>query len=316
MLQKRLPQGQLESDFMAEKLVSIIILNWNGKQDTEQCIESIYKNTSYKNFEIVLVDNGSNDGSVEMLKKLQKCKKIHQLVLNRENNGFGGGNNQGMEVAKGDYLFLLNNDTFVTKNWLRNIVKVAESRKDIGIVGPHFPLVQDPEFVFGGGYTDDAGRAVNMYNRKDMAVEQVSGGAFLIKRELFAKIGFFDEGFFPIYFEEADYCARARKAGFKVFYTLKSKILHNEGAATSKQANKWRYVTINKNRIRFVLLHFPKTRLLKFFAWELLRFGKELVHLKVHWLLEAWIVNLTRLGEIIGKRKDYSKKELLVKAGR
>ncbi len=297
-----------------EKLVSIIILNWDGKQDTEKCIDSIYKNTSYKNFEIILVDNGSKDGSVEMLKGMKQKGLIKKLILNRENRGFGGGNNQGMAAARGKYVFLLNNDTIVTKNWLRNIVRVAEADPAVGIVGPHFPLVENPDFVFGGGYIDDAGRAINLYNKEDMAVEQLSGGAFLIKRLVMEKVGFFDKGFFPIYFEESDYCARARKAGFKVFFTLKSKILHNESAATRKQASKWRFVTINKNRLRYMLIHFPKRRLLKSFFWEMLRFGRELVHLRAHWLVEAWLINLRNLPEIIRKRRDYKKGRLFVGA--
>ena len=297
-----------------ERLVSIVILNWNGKKDVEQCIDSLYKNTSYKNFEIVLVDNGSKDGSVEVLKEMKKKGLIHQLILNDENKGFGGGNNQGMAIAKGDYIFLLNNDTFVTKNWLKNIVTVAEAKEDVGIVGPHFPLVDNPDFIFGGGYIDDAGRAINMYNKDDRDVEQVSGGAFLIKKPVLDRVGFFDPGFFPIYFEESDYCARARRAGFKIFFTTKSKVLHNESASTKRQTSKWQYVTINKNRLRHMLIHFPKLRLVKSVFWEILRFVKELGQFRAHWLLEAWFINLKSTKDIVSKRINYKKGKLFVEA--
>ncbi len=288
-------------------LVSIVILNWDGLNDIKGCIKSIQEKTAYKPYEMIVVDNGSKDGSVPWLKKMEKKGIINKLVINKKNVGFGPGNNQGIAIASGEYVFLLNNDTFVTKNWLKKIVKVAESYPEVGIVGPHFPTIDTPDIIYGAGYIDDAGRAYNLFNINDSYTEQISGGAFLIKREVIDKIGFFDKGFAPIYFEETDYCGRARKAGFKILFTPKSKILHNESASTKKQTSKWRFVTINKNRQRYMLIHFQKGRLLKGFVWEMLRFGKDLSKMRGHWLIESWLINLYHFPEIVKKRVDYKK---------
>jgi len=294
------------------KLVSIVILNCNGLEDIKGCFKSIGEKTAYRPFEIIVVDNGSKDASVPFLKEMKRKGVIQSLILNKENRGFGPGNNQGIAVAKGEIVFLLNNDTFVTSNWLENLVKITERFPKAGIVGPHFPPVDKKNIIFGGGYIDDAGRPHDSMKKGEHFAEQVSGGAFLIKRPVIDAIGFLDKGFAPIYFEESDYCARARRAGFKVLFSPKSKILHNESASTKKQTSKWRFVTINKNRQRFILIHFPKRRLLKSFFWEALRFGKDLVGLRGHWLLESWLVNLRNLPEIVGKRRDYSKGNLFL----
>lgn len=293
-------------------IVSVIMLNWNGKDYTEQCIESLAKHTQRKKYELILMDNGSNDGSIEMLEKMKKKKLIDTVILNSENKGFSGANNQGIKLAKGKYIFLLNNDTLLEKNWLEKIIKVAESSPEIGIVGPDLPPNKKSKVVFGSGFIDDSGIARHSYKKTEHAGEQVGGGAFLIKRKVFEKIGFLDEGFNPIYFEESDYCARARKAGHKIVFTPKVKIIHFGSAIVEKQPGKWAYVTLNKNRIRYMLLHFPKRRLAKAFFWELGRIVKSIAKLRMHWLAEAYWINLLSIGEIFSKRTRYAKGNLAV----
>lgn len=291
-------------------IVSIIVLNWNGKDYTKQCIESIAKHTARKKYELIVVDNGSNDGSIEILEKMKNKKLVDTVILNSANIGFSGANNQGMKIAKGEYIFLLNNDTLLEKNWLEKMVAIAESHPKIGVVGPNLPPKKASKIVFGGGFIDDSGIARHSYNKQEHDAEQVGGGAFLIKRALFDKIGFLDNGFNPIYFEESDYCARTLKAGYRIVFSPKISIIHFGSEIVKKQPSKWAYVTLNKNRLRFMLLHFSWKRLAKSFFWELLRIGKSIATLRIHWLLKAYFITLKNFREIMEKRMRYAKKTL------
>jgi len=296
----------------AEKkgMVSIVILNWNGLDFTRKCIASVRKLTGYKPFEIIVVDNGSRESEVTELKKMHSKNLINKLILNETNRGFSGGNNQGVKVGSGEFFLLLNNDTEVEKGWLGRLVEVLKSRKEIGVVGPDIESAFEKGVVFGGGYVDDSGIARHLYNKDEREVEQVGGAALMFKRTVYEKIGGLEEGFNPIYFEETDFCTRARRSGFKVVFTPKSKIVHFEGGIMKKQPGKRSFVTINKNRIRYMLLHFPVSRLLKAFFWEVLRFGKNLVKLRPHWLLEAYWITLRALPDILRRRARYNKGKL------
>lgn len=293
-----------------KNMVSIIILNWNGLDFTRKCLASIKSKTSYPSYEIIIVDNGSNGSEVTELKKIHSKGLINRLILNKSNKGFSGGNNQGIKAAKGSYLLLLNNDTTLTKNWLTELVKTAEKNKKIGIVGPNIESYYQPGIVFGGGYVDGSGAARHSYAKKESEAEQVGGAALFFKREVLEKIGGLDEGFNPIYFEETDFCTRAKRAGFKVVFTPKSKIVHFEGGIMKKQTGRGSAVTINKNRIRYMLLHFNVFRLLKAVPWEILRFGKNFVNLRPHWMLEAYWITLKTLPDILRRRARYKKGKL------
>jgi GT2 family glycosyltransferase len=301
---------------MANRLVSIIILNWNGMSFTRLCIQSIRRNTDYKPFEIIVVDNGSKEEEIKQLQGMHKQGLVDKLILNKENKGFAGGNNQGLRAANGDFFLLLNNDTIVKKGWLNELVKAAESDESIGIVQPDLPEAEGKQQPYSGGYIDDSGTARFILKQQHPGmhdIEQAGGAAFFIKKSLFEKIGFLDEGFSPIYFEESDYCARARKAGMRCVFAPESVIVHFGSKITAKQPSKWMYLTMNKNRARFMLLHFSKKRLAKAFFWEMLRFIKSIATLRVHWLLQAYWINLRNLGEILEKRKRYAKGDLIVR---
>jgi GT2 family glycosyltransferase len=293
------------------ELASVIIINWNGIELTKQCILALQKNTLLP-FEVIVVDNGSGKSDKAALRKMRRTGLIDKLIENCCNKGFAGANNQGMRNAKGDYLFLLNNDTIVKKNWLKELIRVAESDEKIGIVGPHLPESEKSEVVYGGGYISVSGIATHSFDPREGETEQVGGAAFLIKRSVFEKIGELDEKFYPIYFEESDYCARARKAGFKVFFAPKSTIIHFGSRVTSKQPNKWMYLALNKNRVRYMLLHFSTARLLVALFFEAARVVKSVFTLRTHWLMEAYLANLKNIGDIIQKRMRYRKGDLRV----
>lgn len=288
-------------------LTSIIVLNWNGIQLTRQCIDSVHKNTSGP-FEIIAVDNGSKKQEIEELREMLKSGKIGLLIENGENIGFAAANNQGIRQAKGDYIFLLNNDTLVPKGWLKKLVSHAESDKTIGIVGTNLIASKEDKSVYGGAYVGISGSVKHRGTQgKNSEVEQVGGAAFFFKRKLFDSIGELDEGFSPIYFEETDYCARARKAGFKVFFAADLSIIHFGSEITKKQPSKWMYTVLKKNRVRYMLLHFPLWKLLAALPFETGRIIKSVTQLKLHWLLKAYWLNLKNLGEIYEKRARYKK---------
>ncbi len=214
--------------------IAIVILNWNGKKDTKECLNSL-KQITYSNYEIILVDNGSVDGSVEML------EKEHQeivLIKNKENLGFTGGNNVGIKKAlehNADYVLLLNNDTTVEQDFLEKMVGVAEQDASIGIVGPKIYYYSLPYIIWsaGGKYIHFLGKArTNGINKTDSPeynvqreVSWVTGCAMMIKREVFEKIGLLEEQYFSNY-EDLDFCISAERARYTIYYAPEAVIYH------------------------------------------------------------------------------------------
>ncbi len=291
-------------------LVSIIILNWNGLDFTEACLNSLEKETVYRPFEVIVVDNGSSARERGELKRLFKAGKIQHLILNDQNRGFSGGNNQGMKAAAGEFLLLLNNDVEVKKGWLKAMVEDLKSHSGVGIIGPRMIVPgSGSEEADGGGAIDDTGAARPLIHKSRAEVEAVGGAALLFRRSVYDTIGGLEEGFNPIYFEEMDFCCRARKAGFKIVYLPESIIVHFEGKAMKKAPSKRTFVTINKNRLRYTLLHFSRLGILKAMFWELGRFLRSFLYLKPHWLLSAYWVTLKSVPEIRERRNRYARSD-------
>ena len=216
--------------------VSIIILNLNGKEYAENCLNSIKRNTIYKNYKVVVVDNNSGDGSQKMIRS--KFKWV-DLLENKTNRGFSGGNNDGINYAikkyNPSYFYLLNNDTLVEKGWLKEAIETAEKSEDIGIVGSkQLNFCKKP--AISAGWIKLFG--VNYYwGDKEREVTWVSGAGFLIKKEVFKRIGLIDEIYNPAYYEETDFERRAIKSGFKIIYSPKSIFLHKGCATSNKEIN-------------------------------------------------------------------------------
>lgn len=248
---------------MAKTDLSIIIVNWNTKELLRKCIGSIIRNLGIKEsrnlgVEIIVVDNGSTDGSQEEVKSLKlKVKNYNaklKVVQNRENLGFAKANNQGIKIAKGKYLLLLNSDTEVKEGALSKLMEFAKRTPDAGVIGPkllnsdnsvqfscfHRPSVCGAfkEFFLGkeklfSKYVPDTNQAV--------IVDSVVGAAFLITPQTRKKVGLLDERYF-FYFEDLDYCRRVRQSGLKVYYLPSSEIYHFHGVSASKlgdKPNKW-----------------------------------------------------------------------------
>lgn len=240
---------------MKEELVVIILLNYNGKILTKNCINSIKKNTNYSNYKLIVVDNGSKDDSINFLKKSFKELEIFSI---KDNKGFSGGNNEGIKYVKKkynpDFYYLLSNDTLVQKNWLYELVKCAKRDKKIGVVG-------SKQFDFNWNPTNCAGEikffGVNYYfGEKEKFVKWVCGAGFLIKKEVVEKTKGFNELFNPTYYEETDLFERILKEGYKILYCPKSIILHKGGGTTKEEVNKYQE-TFYRNRFLFFFIHHP-----------------------------------------------------------
>lgn len=224
--------------------VSIIILNWNGEKDTIECLNSL-KHIIYPNYVILLVDNGSIDGSVEYFRK--KYPDI-EIIENGRNMGFAEGCNIGIRrsLEKGaNYVLLLNNDTTVEPNFLDEMVTLAESKKDIGIVGPKICYYDEKNKISRAGEKintitgkvtinkrDHIDDETNTRDKNGEMVDIVEGSCFLIRSNLFDKIGLLDPEYFA-YSEDIDYCLRAKKNNFDVYCCHSSKIYHKGSRSSS-----------------------------------------------------------------------------------
>ncbi|MDP3918225.1 MAG: glycosyltransferase family 2 protein [Candidatus Woesebacteria bacterium] len=237
---------------MQKTILSIIIVNLNTKDLTVGCIRSIEKEAKNLSFEVLLTDNGSNDGSVEAFQKIKRekyWKDKFTLILNDSNTGYGKANNQGIKKAKGKYVLLLNNDTVVHNDSLQKLIKFADNTPDAGVVGSkllnidgtlqmscfNFPTLKNAilEYYFGKKGLFDKFAPVG---NRPSTVDSVVGAVFLITPKALKKIGMLDERYFA-YFEDIDYCRQTWKQGLKVYYLPESVITHYHGATFKKLSN-------------------------------------------------------------------------------
>lgn len=225
-------------------LTSIVILTYNQIEYTKLCINSIRRFTKFGTYEIIAVDNASTDGTIEWLKQQDDIKTIFNL----ENLGFPKGCNQGIEIANGENILLLNNDTVVTQNWLDNLLTCLYSSEDIGAVGPVTNSAAYYTAIPVQYQTiDEMHEFASQYNfsASDKWEERLKliGFCLLIKKKVVEKIGLLDEQFSPGNFEDDDYSVRLRKAGYKLFL-CKDTFIHHFGSIS------WRE---NVNNYSFIL---------------------------------------------------------------
>jgi len=211
---------------MKSPKVFIIILHYKNWDDTNECLASL-KNLNYDNFEIIVIDN------------------------DKENLGFAGGNNKGIKQAlkKGaDYILLLNNDTIVSKDFLKELVKIGERDENIGILGPVIYKYGSNKIHFAGGkinrlYTKGVHISTiptKPNNQSSITIDYVTGCCLLIKRELIEKIGLMSEEYF-LYLEDVDWCLKARKAGYKCALVPQAKIWHRVSSGIKAESFSYIY---------------------------------------------------------------------------
>lgn len=235
------------------KLVSIIIVNWNGKHHLQKCLPSIYSN-GYKRIEVIIVDNSSSDGSQEFIRTEFPQVK---LVVNTSNEGFAKTNNIGIKVSSGEYVLFLNNDTLVTPNFLVELLKSIEENPLIGCVQAKILWMSKKTHLDSiGAFLTMTGflyhyrylcpdekkydKRINLFSAK--------GACMLIRRKVLEKVGLFDEDFFA-YYEETDLCHRIWISGYKVVYEPKSVIYHSIGGTSNGMDNAFIQYHSFKNRV-------------------------------------------------------------------
>ena len=256
------------------KKVFVVVLHYKGRQFTRQCLLSLEKiRATDFSVKIVVVENHSP----EPIEKLKKEFKKAVFLKNSQNLGFAEGNNVGIREVlkkKGDYVLVLNNDTTVDKNLLSELVRAAEKDRKIGIVAPKIyfapgyeyhlsrykPSEQGEVLWYAGGKIDwqnvlCSHRGVDEVDKgqydKQVNTDYTSGCAMLIKRQVFEKFGLLDKRYF-LYLEDVEFCQRAKKAGFKVFYVPKAKIWHFN-AGSSEVGGPLHDYFLTRNRMLFGL---------------------------------------------------------------
>ena len=264
---------------MNQPKVYISILNWNGLKDTLECLVSVFK-LDYPNFEVIVVDNGSTDDSVEVI---EKTYPQVTLIRNKENLGFTGGNNIAMHYAMdhlADYIWLLNNDTTVEPDTLTKLVTEAEQSSDIGLVSPVIYYYDEPEKVqFCDSYVDWVNQIIVYPEYKNRHISDIHdnfkcgentclwGTALLIKRNVVEKIGYLDEGYFA-YWEDTDYSIRALKMGYRNVICASAKVLHKTAlpdAGSLRRSAQFFYYT-TRNRYILAIKFFKSRGMLSFWG--------------------------------------------------
>ncbi len=253
--------------------LSIIIVNWNTRHVVRGCLDSVFANLGTLEAEVIVIDNASDDGSAEMIEL--EFPQVH-LVANDDNRGFAAANNQGMRLARGRYVLLLNPDTVVLDDVLERTVAYADEHPDTGVVGCR--VLEDPDtvqrtcfrFPSPFGMLLWVSGAVACFPRSPLArwatygswqrdtegdVDVVSGMFMLVRRTALDDVGPMDEGYF-VFAEEADWCYRFRQAGWRCVFTPIGEILHLDGGGKStEQASVEMYVEMQKGLLRFHRLH-------------------------------------------------------------
>lgn len=252
--------------------VFAIIVNFNGKEYISHCLKS-FRQLSVENFKIIVVDNNSTDGSVEMIRR--QFTKVG-VIQNKINVGYAGGANKGVKLAlqeSADYVLLLNNDTVFDKNFLSTLLEVSGKKLKVGILGPKIYFYDNPKKIwFAGGIIDRkrfTGSHIG-YKEKDNGqyndpreVDFITGCTMFIRREVFEKVGFFDRRYF-MYYEDVDFCVRAKRAGFKIVFVPQSVLYHK--IAKEKENSPLMSYLLARNHFLFLEKNAPlKIKIHEFF---------------------------------------------------
>ena len=264
--------------------LSIIIVSWNTRQMLADCLQAVDATLKDLAYEVIVVDNGSTDGSQAML--AERFPQV-QLIQNEDNVGFAGANNQGMAVSQGRYMLLLNSDAILLPDSVRAMVDLAESQPTIGMVGAHllntdgtfqashtpFPNLWQEFLILSG-----LGRAFNgpSYpshgpdeDKGPQQTDYVEGACMLVRREAVDEVGGMDEGYF-MYAEEVDWCYALVRQGWQVWYHPVAKVIHF-GGGSSQNRRPQREGDLYRSRVRFFRKHYGNTaaQLLK---WQIYGF--------------------------------------------
>jgi GT2 family glycosyltransferase len=259
--------------------VSVIIVNWNGRHHLSECLESLARQ-SYRDFEVVLVDNGSADGSIDFVQVEYPWVKTLALA---ENTGFARGNNIGFEKSSGEYVVTLNNDTWVATDWLELLVATADCHPEVGMVGSRICAFDSPDTIDSLGVQicrDGMSRGAyrgqsfsNLHLTGSMEILLPSACAALYQRRMLEEVGFFDDAFFA-YCEDADLGLRCRLAGWKALLALEAVVLHKY-SETAGSFSPFKIYLVERNHYWLAIKILPPSRLLFLPFATLMRFSMQ-----------------------------------------
>lgn len=257
--------------------VSVIIVNWNGRHHLSDCLESL-AGQSYRDFEVILVDNGSVDGSIDFVQ--EKYPWVKTLAL-AENTGFARGNNIGFEKSSGEYIVTLNNDTRVVADWLEHLIATADCNPEVGMVGSRICAFDSPDTIDSLGVRicrDGMSRGAyrgqsfsSLHFTGSMEILLPSACAALYRRRMLEEVGFFDDEFFA-YCEDTDLGLRGRLAGWKALLALEAVVLHKY-SETSGSFSPFKIYLVERNHYWLAMKILPPSRLLFLPLSTLMRFS-------------------------------------------
>ncbi len=321
---------------MSEGLISIIILNYNGKKWLKKLFDSLISQT-YQNFEIIFVDNGSKDDSVEFVRDNFPDPRIH-IVISPTNRGFAGGNNEGLKHARGEYILLLNNDTWATPDYLEKFIEGFRQIPQADSLQSKMILMNDTEKIdicgsywTGSTFLYHYGYYQSQYLEKyNMAMPFFSnkGASMMIRRKVIDNIGLFDDDFWT-YYEETDFCHRIWLTGGECWYWPKAVMYHAGGGTSIHMENSFLQFHNFKNKLLSFLKNFEWITLVRVLPiYVILN-----ILLSMYWLLggkwkhffsiyKAMMWNVLNIGSTLRKRKTVqslrvkSDREIFAKVGR
>ncbi|HEY6837991.1 MAG TPA: glycosyltransferase family 2 protein [Geobacteraceae bacterium] len=263
--------------------VSVIIVNWNGLEHLGPCLESLERQT-FRDFEVVVVDNGSADGSVAFLRENHPRVRVVELS---ENRGFATGNNAGFAVAQGEFIVTLNNDTVAEEGWLAELVAAADSAPDVGMVASRICSFTDPDRIDSlgvrvcrDGMSRGAHRLQSYASLRLAATEEIlipSACAALYRRAMLDVTGFFADAFFA-YCEDTDLGLRGRWAGWRAVLASRAVVGHKY-SQTGGTFSPLKLYLVERNHYLAAVRNFPLRLLLLVPFFTLCRFA-----------CQAWVV--------------------------
>lgn len=265
---------------MSNPLISIIIVNWNGRKYLRDCLPTLMAQ-AYPHKEVIVVDNGSSDDSVRFVKE----KYAHKLKLieGEKNLGFAEANNIGILQAKGKYVLVLNNDTEMDKNCLDELLKIVEADEKIGMCAPKILMQSDRKRIDSAGlllYPDGLSRGrgrleidCGQYDELEEVIFP-SGCCGLYRRRMLEEIGLFDKNFFMCV-EDTDLGLRAKLAGWRCIYVPSAVIFHKYSATMGEHSSLKAFL-VERNRIWTIIKIFPLPLLLLSFYYTIKRYAYQL----------------------------------------
>jgi hypothetical protein len=287
------PTASFRAPSVEVGLVSVVIPNWNGKRFLSACVDSLARQT-YRQVETIVVDNGSSDGSVELL---ESCYPQVRLIRFERNTGFSFAVNAGVRAANGEYVALLNNDAVAEDNWLTELVKVMTQYPWLGSVACKMLAFHDPTLIDGAGDGYRRGGLAGRIGHGEIDTGQFDaprlilgpcGGAALYRRSMLDEIGLFDEEYFA-YLEDVDIALRAQSRGYKCMYAPTAIVRHIGCGTTGSGFHPLVVRLLARNTWNTVVKNIPGQLLIKFLPhllyWQL----RNLVVVTLNGRLVPWL---------------------------